>query len=66
MCYYYLAGELGVFMYDRLKQDGAFAMQPAGLMLTPARAARVARLGAAVYTKAVVDGTLAPASLTIS
>lgn len=47
VCYDHLAGELGVEMYDRLMQSGAFAMGPSGLTLSQDGMARIERLGLA-------------------
>ena len=45
VCYDHLAGELGVLMYERLAQRGAFEAGPAGIGLTAQGAALVAELG---------------------
>jgi DNA-binding transcriptional ArsR family regulator len=45
VCYDHLAGELGVLMYERLAQRGAFAAGPGGIGLTPQGEALVAGLG---------------------
>ncbi|NNG23125.1 ArsR/SmtB family transcription factor [Telluria aromaticivorans] len=45
VCYDHLAGELGVLVYDRLVERGAFALGPEGIALTPQGAALVAELG---------------------
>ena len=47
VCYDHLAGELGVLVYDRLAQHGAFALGAGGMSLTPDGAALVARIGVA-------------------
>lgn len=49
VCYDHLAGELGVLVYDKLVERGAFALGPEGIALTPQGAAMVAELG--------IDGT---------
>jgi DNA-binding transcriptional ArsR family regulator len=45
VCYDHLAGELGVLVYGRLAQSGAFALAPGGMELTPGGAQRIAMLG---------------------
>lgn len=45
VCYDHLAGELGVLVYDRLAQHGAFAAGPGGIGLTVQGADLVAALG---------------------
>lgn len=45
VCYDHLAGELGVLVYERLAQRGAFALGPDGIVLTPQGAQAVAALG---------------------
>ncbi|PWF41882.1 ArsR/SmtB family transcription factor [Massilia glaciei] len=45
VCYDHLAGELGVHMYDRLTQAGAFSLGADGVGLTDAGRARVHALG---------------------
>jgi DNA-binding transcriptional ArsR family regulator len=45
VCYDHLAGELGVLVYERLAQRGAFAVGPQGIDLTPEGATLVAELG---------------------
>ena len=45
VCYDHLAGELGVLMYERLAQRGAFEAGPAGIGLTARGALLVAELG---------------------
>ncbi len=45
VCYDHLAGELGVLVYEKLAQRGAFAAGPSGIGLTPQGAALVAELG---------------------
>lgn len=47
VCYDHLAGELGVLLYERLAQRGAFAVGPQGIDLTPEGATLVAELGVA-------------------
>lgn len=45
VCYDHLAGELGVLVYERLAQRGAFALGPDGIALTAQGKAAVAKLG---------------------
>lgn len=45
VCYDHLAGELGVLVYDRMAQRGAFAAGPDGIVLTAQGAGLVAALG---------------------
>lgn len=45
VCYDHLAGELGVLMYERLAHHHCFAVDAAGIALTPAGHARVRTLG---------------------
>jgi DNA-binding transcriptional ArsR family regulator len=45
VCYDHLAGELGVLVYERLAQRGAFALGAGGISLTPQGAALVSKLG---------------------
>lgn len=45
VCYDHLAGELGVLMYERLAQRGAFEAGPGGIGLTAQGALLVAELG---------------------
>lgn len=45
VCYDHLAGELGVLVYEKLVQRGAFALDADGMRLTPAGAALLAQLG---------------------
>lgn len=46
VCYDHLAGELGVLLYERLAQRGAFGVGADGLQLTDAGRALVAAIGA--------------------
>ncbi len=45
VCYDHLAGELGVLVYERLAECGAFALGPEGIALTPQGTAAMAKLG---------------------
>ena len=45
VCYDHLAGELGVLVYDRLVDRGAFTLGAEGMTLTPQGASVVAELG---------------------
>lgn len=45
VCYDHLAGELGVLVYERLAQRGAFALGPSGIALTPQGRQAMAKLG---------------------
>ena len=45
VCYDHLAGELGVLVYERLAQRGAFTLGPGGIALTPQGAHAMAALG---------------------
>jgi DNA-binding transcriptional ArsR family regulator len=45
VCYDHLAGELGVLVYERLAQRGAFTLGPGGIALTPQGAQAMAALG---------------------
>lgn len=48
VCYNHLAGELGVLMYDRMVQRGAFSLDGEGLLLTEQGKAHVEELGLAL------------------
>ncbi len=45
VCYDHLAGELGVMVYERMAQRGAFEVATSGMCLTPQGASLVAELG---------------------
>jgi len=45
VCYDHLAGELGVLVYERLAQRGAFTLGPDGIALTPQGRQAMATLG---------------------
>jgi len=45
VCYDHLAGELGVLVYESLARRQAFAVDAAGILLTPAGCERIAALG---------------------
>ena len=45
VCYDHLAGELGVLVYEKLAQRGAFALAPGGIALTPLGTQAMEKLG---------------------
>ncbi|GAB3375231.1 ArsR/SmtB family transcription factor [Massilia agri] len=45
VCYDHLAGELGVLVYEKLAQRGAFALDPGGIALTPLGSQAMEKLG---------------------
>lgn len=48
VCYDHLAGELGVLVYEKLAQRGAFALAPSGIALTPLGTQAMEKLGVEV------------------